>query len=174
MRYVLVFLYLILANSGWAAPADQYPPPPDGIYWGWQGEVLFDFDKAQLSEQYIPLLTRLADSLRRNSNVSVLLTGRTDNTGNLEYNRRLSLKRLYIIRDYLVRQGVELARLHTQNLAEQRPVSIDACEQDRPRNRRVDLAFFPANYPPPYSEIKRGDTKPYEGECEEIEEALRK
>jgi hypothetical protein len=166
--YLLMWTTLALSQTG----EENYPPPPAGVRWGWQGEVLFEYNKATLHDQYQPLLLRLAETLRQYPNVSLLITGRADNTGNLEYNRRLSLKRIEAVKKFLTKKAVDVSRIIVQNLGEERPVSLDACNEDRPRNRRTDLAFFPTGSPPPLTKPVQGDTQPQPGECEQIKEDL--
>jgi len=170
-----VVLGIGLIGSLQAGEMDNYPPAPSGLYWGWQGEVLFNYNSAKLLSEYRPLLSRIADTLKHYPKVSVLITGRADNTGNLEHNRRLSLQRINTVMTFLTKQGVEPYRIHTQNLGEERPVSINACKTDRPRNRRTDIAFFPSGSPPPLTQPRpTQDTQPLPGECEEIEVELEK
>lgn len=173
---VHILLILMTWNTLLAAgEMDTYPPPPAGIRWGWQGEILFDYDSAKLLNEYKPVLLRIAGTLKRSSEVSLLVTGRADNTGNVEHNRQLSLKRIHAVSSFLAKQGIEPYRIHSQNLGEQRPISINACSNDRPRNRRTDLAFFPTGSPPPIAHTPSvSDTQPMSGECEEIEMELDK
>jgi len=159
--------------AGLSQEMENYPPPPPGVQWGWQGEVLFEHNGAKLISQYTSVLQRLAEIMRQYPSVSLLITGRADNTGNLNHNRNLSLKRIEAVKKFLLKQAqVETSRIQVQNLGEQRPVSVDACNTDRPRNRRVDLAFYPTSSPPPFTKIVQGDTQPLPGECEEIQQEL--
>ena len=175
IMYNILFLLTIWSVSLVAGEMDNYPTPPPGVHWGWQGEVLFDYDSAKLLNEYKSVLLQLANTLKRFPDISVLITGRADNTGNVEHNRQLSLKRIRTISSFLTKQGIEANRIHSQNLGEQRPISINACSNDRPRNRRTDLAFFPTGSPPPLTHAPSiSDTQPMPGECEEIETELDK
>lgn len=171
-------LIVIYGWLGWATLVmsqtnpEDYPPPPVGVQWGWQGEVLFDYNSAKLIEQYKPLLLRMVETLKQSPSVNLLITGRADNTGSLEHNRRLSQNRIEAVKKFLTKRKIASSQIYTQNLAEQKPVSIDACAQDRPYNRRVDLAFYPASSPPPLTKVTHGDTQPLPGECEQIKSDL--
>jgi hypothetical protein len=146
----------------------KYPPPPPGIQWGWQGEVLFKFDSAAIRAADKPFLNDIATTLKNEPDVSVLITGHTDNTGDLSYNRQLSNKRVKALINYFVSKKIGKNRIASQSTGEQRPVSSDACSEDRERNRRADIAFFPTGETPPLSEPVHGESKPEAGECEEL------
>lgn len=145
---------------------NRYPTPPQGIQWGWQGAVLFELNSAKLAQQYIPMLQTLADTLARHPEVNIIITGHTDNTGDLTYNRKLSEQRVASIVNFFHKQGVLPRRIASQSLGEQRPTSSNACADDRKRNRRADLAFFPQGYPPEQAQLIDGETTPEQGECE--------
>ncbi len=146
--------------------SSSYPAPPQGIQWGWQGAVLFQLNSAKLEQQYIPMLQTLAATLARYPDVNIIITGHTDNTGDLAYNRKLSEQRVASIVNFFSKQGVLPRRVVSQAVGEQRPTSSNACADDRKRNRRADLAFFPQGYPPEQAQLVDGETTPQQGECE--------
>lgn len=159
----------------WMSPSyaeqEVYPLPPQGVQWGWQGEVLFKINSAKIQSQFKPFLNSMATLLvKYPAKINLLITGRTDNTGDLEYNRKLSLRRIDAISSYLTKQGVLPRQIETQAVGEQRPVSNNACTEDRERNRRTDLAFFPVGVVPPKIETVHGETQPQLGECEKLKQ----
>jgi outer membrane protein OmpA-like peptidoglycan-associated protein len=139
-------LFFALCNTVQAKTSAYTERPPAGMAWGWQGGVLFAFDKAVLRDSEWPLLDNLADVLLLNPHAQILLTGHTDNSGKLAYNHRLSQKRTMAVADYLEQKGVDAQRVHQQWVGEQRPVASNQCRQDRQRNRRVDVALFPTGH----------------------------
>jgi len=169
IRYLLFTLFLCNGTLV-SAQTENYPLPPSGIEWGWQAEVLFALNDAKLRAEDKPTLNQIAQTMRRYTDISLLITGHTDNTGNLDLNRRLSIQRVNAVMNYLNKQGIELQRITTQATGEQRPVANNACPEDRIRNRRADLAFFPSGYAAPVSAPIASDTQPETGECEEARE----
>jgi outer membrane protein OmpA-like peptidoglycan-associated protein len=157
----LAWSWLLLWSwSAWSAPPYQQSPPP-GIAWGWQAEVFFALNSAELQARDLPLLQQIAADLVRYPELSLLLTGHTDNTGDLGYNAALSARRSGAVATYLVKQGVDPDRILKRAVGEQRPVASDRCDRDRQRNRRVDLAFYPTGEdPPPPPETGSLDSKP--------------
>ncbi|AUI68386.1 OmpA family protein [Beggiatoa leptomitoformis] len=170
-----VVLWMCLSLNAFALQAadEDYPPPPTGITWGWQNNVTFPLNSAKLQKVALPVLDNLVYTLRQYPSVNLLITGRADNTGEENYNSQLSRKRATVVEQYLIKQGVNPSQLSKQEIGEQRPVASDACAEDRQRNRRVDLAFFPQGYLPDYVKPFQGDTKPQAGECEEVKEMER-
>lgn len=160
-------------NVVFALPQDDYPAPPRGVEWGWQAEVLFKMNSAKLRADDLPTLNQLANILSDYPEVSLLITGHADKTGNLALNQKLSSQRVNAVRSYLMKKGIPSSRITMQSLGEQRPVANDACPEDRARNRRADLAFFPTGSPPPASRPVHSDERPEPGECEEAQEDAR-
>ena len=164
-------IVLLLLSLSSVIAEEVYPPPPQGVQWGWQGEVLFKINSANIQSQFKPFLDTIVTLLvRYPDKINLLITGRTDNTGDIEYNRKLSLRRIEAISNYLIKQGVLPRQIETQAVGEQRPVSNNACTEDRERNRRTDLAFFPIGVVPPKTEIVHGETQPQFGECEKLKQ----
>lgn len=149
-RVSALVLLLSAALLTGAAAAEQYPdPPPPGIRWGWVGHVQFDLNSARVEQRYHALLLRVARQMVEHPNLSLLLTGHTDNTGDPDYNKRLSQRRSRAVSDFISANGVAGYRIVERAVGELRPVATNACDRDRQRNRRVDLAFFPRHRPPP-------------------------
>jgi len=140
------------------------PPPPEDVEWGWQGEVLFEINQASLRSEDFALLDRIARVLKDRSGVNLLLTGRTDNSGEAGSNQALSMRRTDSVERYLIRRGVDPHQIAKRSVGEGRPVASNVCAEDRRRNRRVDLAFFPSGQlPPPPTETSGGDSAPDPG-----------
>jgi outer membrane protein OmpA-like peptidoglycan-associated protein len=173
MKILFSLLALLWTTAVCALPQDDYPEPPQGIEWGWQAEVLFKMNSAKLRPADLPTLNRLARTLLDYPEVSLLITGHADKTGKVTLNQKLSSQRVNAVRSYLVKKGIPSSHITMQSLGEQRPVANDACPEDRARNRRADLAFFPTGSPPPVSRPVHGDERPEPGECEEAEEDAR-
>ncbi len=59
--------------------------------------------------------------------------------GPAEYNRNLSDRRAQSIKEYLVSQGIARNRLESRGYGEDRPRFPNDSEENRARNRRVEL-----------------------------------
>lgn len=160
------YILCIAAFSVAADTLNPLTPAPEGLQWGWQTAVQFKLNSSHLNKPEKIVLKQIAQQLVLHKDIIVLLTGHTDNTGDVEYNRQLSLKRVHAVKQYLVKQGVFVARIQQQAVGENSPVASNRCKNDRQRNRRVDIAFYPVNTPLPSITINMGyDTQPHAGEC---------
>jgi outer membrane protein OmpA-like peptidoglycan-associated protein len=101
--------------------------------------VFFDFDKATLQSSSYPELNRAVALMKANPNMEVEIAGFTDAQGTDSYNKDLSQRRANTVREYIVRQGVEGARLTATGYGEANPVASNDTEEGRAENRRVEF-----------------------------------
>jgi len=81
----------------------------------------------------------LSQILRAYPNAQVQLSGHTDNTGDPQSNRVLSLDRANAVRTMLLSDGIAANRVSTQGFGQDRPIASNASEQGRAQNRRTEL-----------------------------------
>jgi outer membrane protein OmpA-like peptidoglycan-associated protein len=101
--------------------------------------VNFDFDKATLRPDAIPILDEAARTLKTESSLLVSVEGHTDSRGTDEYNQALSVRRATTVRNYLSEHGVDAGRLTVVGHGESRPVASNDTDDGRAQNRRVEL-----------------------------------
>lgn len=77
------------------------------------GEVLFDFDRFNLSAAAKAKLDSLVEQLKLFMLNGVIATGHADRIGGDAYNQRLSERRATAVKDYLVEKGVDAQRIQT-------------------------------------------------------------
>lgn len=85
------------------------------------GDVLFAFGSATLTQQGLAEVNRVAVSLPRNSDTSILITGHTDFIGSDAANLALSESRAQAVGRQLVTQGVPAAMVRAQGMGEAQP-----------------------------------------------------
>ncbi|HEX8539307.1 MAG TPA: OmpA family protein, partial [Cystobacter sp.] len=73
----------------------------------------------------------------------VIIEGHTDNRGNAQANRKLSLARAEAVKAYLVSKGVQASRLETRGLGPDQPIRSNLTESGRVANRRVEFIIAP-------------------------------
>lgn len=105
------------------------------------GDVLFDFNKAELKSSAYPNITKLAQFLQENPDRQVIVEGYTDSVGSASYNLGLSERRANSVRTALVRAGVEPARIVAQGYGKEYPVADNSSESGRAQNRRVEVTI---------------------------------
>lgn len=112
------------------------------------GDVLFDFDKADIRAEAEPVLTRVSEVLKQHPDAAVMIAGYTDAKGSDTYNLALSEQRAASVKLWLVKNaGVDGSKLTTKGLGEADPVApnINPDGSDNPegrqKNRRVEIAL---------------------------------
>ena len=120
----------------------RLPPPPPAppvqkkiILRG----VHFDFNKANIRSDAVPILKEAANILKENPDLKVTVEGHTDAIGSDEYNLKLSLRRATAVKEFLVKEGIAEPRLTTRGFGESQPVASNDTEDGRAQNRRVEL-----------------------------------
>lgn len=101
--------------------------------------IHFDFDKASIRNDSVPLLKQIAIALRNNPLWTLSITGHTDSIGDSSYNMKLSRARADSVKARLVKLGVDPARLSTAGAGASQPVATNKTLQGRALNRRVVL-----------------------------------
>ena len=107
--------------------------------------VNFEFDKAVLRSESIPILDAAVNVLNEHPELLVSIDGHTDSKGSDSYNERLSRERANTVHDYFIDNGVKADRLVFRGFGEARPVAPNAFDDgtDNPEgrfeNRRVEL-----------------------------------
>ncbi len=103
-------------------------------------KVCFDSAKADLKPDAIPVLARQAEILNRYFPKSqVYVCGYTDSTGSDAFNEKLSLQRAETVRNFLVNQNVDPARLKTEGFGKQFEVAPNTTAEGRALNRRTEV-----------------------------------
>ena len=110
--------------------------------------VNFDYDKATLRSDALPVLEHNVADLESARNIKVKIVGYTDAKGSEEYNRELSDKRAASVREYFVSQGVDGSRLSSEGRGESDPIAPNTTPagKDNPlgraQNRRVEVHIW--------------------------------
>jgi outer membrane protein OmpA-like peptidoglycan-associated protein len=111
------------------------------------GDVLFDFDKATIRANAVPILEKVAAAARQTGNRPIRVEGHTDAVGQPAYNQKLSQARAQSVVQWLVKGGIPTARLSAQGFGATRPVAPNKTPDGkddpagRQNNRRVTVTF---------------------------------
>jgi outer membrane protein OmpA-like peptidoglycan-associated protein len=99
--------------------------------------INFEFNKATLTPESLPILANTAEILLTNPDINVEIEGNTDNIGSKHYNMELSIRRADVVKDYLISKGVAAGRITTKGMGKDNPVVSNKTAEDRMLNRRV-------------------------------------
>jgi len=98
--------------------------------------VRFDLDSAVLSDAARASVQKNATWMQRWTSTRVTVEGHADSRGTSEYNLALGERRATAVRDYMASLGVDVSRLNTVSLGEERPLCTDETEGCWAQNRR--------------------------------------
>ncbi len=101
--------------------------------------VEFAFDKADITEDSEIVLDVGAEQLVGCPNLRIRVEGHTDFIGTEAYNQGLSERRARAVLNYLATKGVSSGRMDPRGFGESRPLAPGKTDEDRARNRRVEL-----------------------------------
>ena len=101
--------------------------------------VFFELDKSNLTNESSLELDRLYNFLNDFKDISIEISGHTDNLGSELYNELLSQKRADAVKNYLVNKGISKNRLKSVGYGKKRPVSSNENEIGRSQNRRTEF-----------------------------------
>lgn len=104
--------------------------------------IFFDFNESKLKPESYLELDRLFNFLNEYQEISVEISGHTDNVGSEEYNITLSQERANAVKDYLVSKGIISNRIISRGYGESNPVGTNDTDEGRQLNRRVEFKIL--------------------------------
>ena len=111
----------------------------EGIVVEFSSQILFGFDRSDLSSEARENLDKLIVILEEYQDTDIEIQGHTDNTGSESYNQSLSERRAGTVSDYLAENGIKSDRLNTVGFGKTTPKISNEKGEGRAQNRRVDF-----------------------------------
>jgi peptidoglycan-associated lipoprotein len=100
--------------------------------------VHFGYDSYSVEGGERAKLEQIAQFMKANPN-TIILAGFTDERGTPEYNRGLGERRAQSVREFLIQQGADAAKLQTVSFGLEMPVEAGHDEAAWAKNRRVEF-----------------------------------
>ena len=107
-------------------------------------DVLADTDEVTILPGSAGILDEIATMLAGHPELSLMIEGQTDSTGDFDHSMDLSQRRAAAVKQWLVdRHGIDAAHLRTLGLSSTQPQTTNDTAEGRARNRRVELVRVP-------------------------------
>ncbi|CAN5481478.1 hypothetical protein BH10BAC2_BH10BAC2_23110 [soil metagenome] len=104
--------------------------------------VHFDFGKATLREDSFKQLEELYEYLKWKETYKAEIAGHTDNVGQDNDNMILSQKRAETVKAWLVKKGIQPARLIAKGYGATQPVADNSTDEGKQQNRRTEVRIM--------------------------------
>ena len=101
--------------------------------------ILFNSAQAAIRPGSLSTLGKLADLLKAQPEIKLMIIGYTDNLGLEENNSRVSRERASAVRDFLVSRGIEASRMEYKGMGSQNPIASNDTQLGRQANRRIEF-----------------------------------
>ncbi len=111
----------------------------EGIVVEFSSNVLFAFDKSNLSGDAKMSLDKLVVVLNNYPETNIEIQGHTDSKGSQAYNQTLSEQRSGTVYNYLSSKNISTRRLTTKGFGESAPKYTNDTSEGRTQNRRVEF-----------------------------------
>ncbi len=126
-------------GTGAAGEAGQAGPDQAGLLA--RRTLYFDFDRAQVRPEDIPVVQAHARYLMAHPQLVVTLEGHTDERGSREYNIALGEARAKSVAKLLELSGVLHRRIRVISYGEEKPLALGHDEAAWQKNRRVEIVY---------------------------------
>lgn len=111
----------------------------EGIVVEFSSNVLFGFDKSNLSNDAKTNLNKLVTVLNGFPDTDIEVQGHTDSKGSDAYNQTLSEERAGVVSNYLTGKGIAHNRLTIRGFGENSPKYSNDTKEGQMQNRRVEF-----------------------------------
>lgn len=111
----------------------------EGIVVEFNSNVLFAFDKSNISADAKTSLDKLVKVLNAYPDTNIEVQGHTDSKGSVSYNQNLSVTRAQVVTGYLNDQKIDYSRLTAKGYGESIPKYENETADGRTQNRRVEF-----------------------------------
>jgi len=103
--------------------------------------IHFALDSYALSNQAQQILNNMAQYLRTNPDITIIIEGHCDDRGTDEYNIALGERRAHSVQTFLGDIGIGTDRMNTVSYGEERPIAMGHDEASWAQNRRVQFVI---------------------------------
>ncbi|MFD2569702.1 DUF937 domain-containing protein [Spirosoma soli] len=102
--------------------------------------LTFETNSDRITVESRPNVNDLIEIMKAYPGLHIRVEGHTDNTGNADANKKLSIDRANAVRTALMSAGIEANRVTTQGFGSTKPTASNESAEGRQKNRRIDVA----------------------------------
>lgn len=103
--------------------------------------VYYDFDAANLSDEYKAIVIAHAKYLAQNPKAKLKLRGNCDERGSREYNISLGSNRAESVKQLMIANGASAKQIEAESFGKEKPMAQGHDETSWAKNRRVDILY---------------------------------
>lgn len=110
--------------------------------------VYFDFDRSDLKDRGAAQLDSIYTIMTEHPSYTLQVSGYTDGKGSVEYNKKLSDRRARSCADYLIRKGIDAARISFESFnftGDHQSSNVDDKNREEERRRLNRRALIKIN-----------------------------
>jgi OOP family OmpA-OmpF porin len=111
------------------AAAPKPAPKPVAEKVTFASDVLFDFDRAVITQEGKSKLDDLSGKMKGMNLEVAIAIGHADRIGSAAYNQALSVRRAESVKAYLISKGTEANRIYTEGKGKNQPVTGERCRK---------------------------------------------
>lgn len=104
--------------------------------------LLFDFGSSVLLPETMIRLRKMAETIKKDGQMELLIEGNTDSIGSAVFNKRLSEMRAKSVGNFLISEGVAANKIKVVGMGETNPIATNNTETGRQQNRRVEMGLY--------------------------------
>jgi outer membrane protein OmpA-like peptidoglycan-associated protein len=104
--------------------------------------VFYETDSFALRKESATELNKVVKLMQQYPGIRIEISGHTDNTGNAEYNYKLSDNRAKTVASYLIAASIDSNRIVSKGFGMSMPVATNETEEGRAQNRRTELKII--------------------------------
>lgn len=105
-------------------------------------DIHFETAKAAIKPESFGVLDEMVEQMKNKPQLTIQITGHTDDVGETDYNQELSEKRAAAVRDYLSNKGIAATRIKTEGKGEMEPKVANSSDANRAINRRTEVRIL--------------------------------
>lgn len=113
------------------------PPVPQKLLLG--ASTFFEPDQAVLLPSAFSELDKVVEIIRQNPLIKWRIEGHTDNSGDYDKNKLLSLRRAQAVFNYFISKNIDKNKFEIVGLGQDYPITDNATPEGKERNRRVEI-----------------------------------